>query len=118
MDEMVMRSVYLGPLEDSQLRQLAHELQVTKSDLIRTAIKAKLKQWLDAEDDQVVINEIEVGRRGGAARNSDSEDISAKVAAARGARKQLIERESATGRFNKGKTVQRNRPEVNRPKQV
>ena len=32
--EMILRSVYLRPSEDGQLRQLAHELNVTKSDLI------------------------------------------------------------------------------------
>ncbi len=50
-DDMVMRSVYLWPKQDSQLRQLAHELNVSKSDLIRSAISIKLRDWLESNDD-------------------------------------------------------------------
>jgi len=62
-EDMVMRSVYLRPGEDSQLRQLAHELNVTKSDLIRSAISAKLRDWLDSNDDELVMRDLELGRR-------------------------------------------------------
>jgi predicted transcriptional regulator len=64
-NEMVMRSVYLWPTQDSELRQLAHDLNVTKSDLIRSAIGVKLREWLQANDDQGVRQDLEVGRRDG-----------------------------------------------------
>jgi hypothetical protein len=62
-NEMVLRSVYLRPSEDAQLRQLAHELNVTKSDLIRSAISVKLRDWLETSDEKVILNDVEHGRR-------------------------------------------------------
>lgn len=62
-DDMVMRSVYLRPDEDSALRQLAFEIQVTKSDLIRSAISAKLVDWLEGEDEDLIRRDLELGRR-------------------------------------------------------
>jgi hypothetical protein len=66
-EDMVMRSVYLRPSEDSQLRQLAHELNVTKSDLIRSAISVKLQEWLEASSDELVLHDLESGKRDSAA---------------------------------------------------
>lgn len=63
MEDMVMRSVYLRPSEDGQLRQLAHELHVTKSDLIRSAIGVKLREWLDSNSKDVVLRDLAFGRR-------------------------------------------------------
>lgn len=62
-DEMVMRSVYLRPLQDAQLRNLAHELGTTKSDLIRSAISIKLLEWLRTNDADAIRRDIEHGRR-------------------------------------------------------
>ncbi len=63
-DDMVMRSVYLWPKQDSQLRQLAHELNVSKSDLIRSAISIKLRDWLESNDDnERVLHDLTFGRR-------------------------------------------------------
>ncbi|HEV7290465.1 hypothetical protein [Sphingomonas sp.] len=62
-----MRSVYLRPAEDAQLRQLAHELNVTKSDLIRSAISVKLLQWLRSNDRNEILKDVEHGRRDEAA---------------------------------------------------
>ncbi len=61
-DEMVMRSVYLRPAEDSQLRQLAHDLNVTKSDLIRSAISVKLHDWLGSNSKELVLQDLTFGR--------------------------------------------------------
>jgi hypothetical protein len=61
-NEMVMRSVYLRPAEDAQLRDLAFSLSVTKSDLIRSAIGVKLAEWLAGGEDEVR-RDLESGRR-------------------------------------------------------
>lgn len=66
-EDMVMRSVYLRPLQDGQLRQLAHALNVTKSDLIRSAISVKLAEWLKSNDREKILEEIALGRRDEAA---------------------------------------------------
>jgi hypothetical protein len=66
-DDMVMRSVYLRPAEDTQLRDLAHKLNVTKSDLIRSAISVKLIEWLQSNDADAILRDIEHGRRDEAA---------------------------------------------------
>ena len=62
-DDMVMRSVYLRPDEDAGLRDLAHDLEVTKSDLIRSAISLKLAEWLASNDRQRLLDEVAFGRR-------------------------------------------------------
>jgi hypothetical protein len=66
-EDMVMRSVYLRPSEDAELRQLAHDLEVTKSDLIRSAISLKLQEWLKSNDRERILKEVEHGRRDEAA---------------------------------------------------
>lgn len=63
MEDMVMRSVFLRSSEDGLLRQLAHELHVTKSDLIRSAIGVKLREWLDSKDTALVMRDLAIGRR-------------------------------------------------------
>lgn len=72
-DEMVMRSVYLRPVEDAQLRQLAHELNVTKSDLIRSAIGAKLREWLLPDSADQIARDLQLGRRGSSTERQDGE---------------------------------------------
>lgn len=61
-DDLVMRSVYLRHSEDAQLRQLAHNLNVTKSDLIRAAIGAKLEDWFGSPERERILREVERGR--------------------------------------------------------
>lgn len=77
LNEMVLRSVYLRPSEDSQLRQLAHELNVTKSDLIRSAISVKLRDWLEGNDEQTILNDVELGKRNEAAVRSGRTRVTA-----------------------------------------
>lgn len=62
-DDMVMRSVYVRPLEDAQLRQLARTLDVSKSDLIRSAISLKLKDWLSDNSGESVRTDLKAGLR-------------------------------------------------------
>lgn len=62
-EDMVMRSVYLRPSEDAQLRQLAHELNVTKSDLIRSAISVRLRDWLQSNSKELILEDLNYGRR-------------------------------------------------------
>src|SRR3546814_18051338 len=45
-EDMVMRSVYVRPGEDANLRQLAHDFNVTTSDLIRSSLRLKLKKCI------------------------------------------------------------------------
>src|SRR3546814_16767638 len=60
-EDMVMRSVYVRPGEDADLRQLAHDFNVTKRDLIRSAIRLKLKEWLADNSGQKLLAD-EIGR--------------------------------------------------------
>jgi hypothetical protein len=62
-EDMVMRSVYIRPSQDSRLRQLAFHHHVTKSDLIRSAISAKLDEWLADPTQEVLLRDLELGRR-------------------------------------------------------
>lgn len=62
-DGMVMRSVYLRPQEDTKLRQLAHEKNVSKNDLIRSAVAAKLREWEQANSDERLNEDLALGRR-------------------------------------------------------
>lgn len=62
-DEMVMRSVYLRPSDDARLRELAYRLNVTKSDLIRSAIALKLADWHQMDDDDSIQQEVKSGKR-------------------------------------------------------
>lgn len=94
MDGMVMRSIYLAPLEDGQLRQLAHDLHVSKSDLIRSAIGAKLKEWLQDETDRSVLADLEFGLRDPAGRN-DPRFGSSKAAAVKAV---AVKRRESRGR--------------------
>jgi len=62
-DDLVMRSVYLPVREDNDLRQLAHELKVSKSDLIRSAIIVKLREWHEDRSRKLVRDDVQHGRR-------------------------------------------------------
>jgi predicted DNA-binding protein len=59
--DTVMCSVFLGTKQDARLRQLAHELGVTKSELIRAAVEDKLRDWLTKNKD-VILNELNLVR--------------------------------------------------------
>ncbi|PJG47123.1 hypothetical protein CAF53_01870 [Sphingobium sp. LB126] len=62
-EDLVMRSVYVRAGEDAQLRQLAHELNVTKSDLIRSAISRKLAEWIADNSGEKLRADIASGLR-------------------------------------------------------
>jgi len=61
-DGLVMRSVYLRLSEDGLLRQLAYDLKVTKSDLIRAAISIKLRQWRESKSQTLVLKDLKSGQ--------------------------------------------------------
>lgn len=50
---MVRRSIYLDQADDSELRQIAFELRVSKSDLIRAAIRHRLKEWRELDASRI-----------------------------------------------------------------
>lgn len=58
MDDLVLRSAYLRLSDDILLRKLAHDLSVTKSDLIRAAIHVKLEDWRSANDPDAVLRDL------------------------------------------------------------
>lgn len=62
-DVMIMRSVYLRPQDDTALRQLAFEKNVSKNDLIRAALVSKLSDWEQAENDDKFNDDLSLGRR-------------------------------------------------------
>ena len=62
-DDMVMRSVYLRQRDDAELRQLAFERNVSKNDLIRSAIRAKLTEWRQDDAGDALNRDLELGRR-------------------------------------------------------
>jgi hypothetical protein len=63
-EDQVMRSIYLKPCDDTELRQLARDKRVTKNDLIRSAIIAKLKEWREANGDETLEADLTLrGRR-------------------------------------------------------
>ena len=61
-DEMVMRSVYLGLTEDSRLRQVAFEVGLNKSILIRSAIQKALNEWSRLSHEEIRQN-VEASRQ-------------------------------------------------------
>ncbi|MNW17906.1 Ribbon-helix-helix protein, copG family [compost metagenome] len=63
MSDMVMRSIYLRPEEDGRLRQLAHELRVSKADLIRSAVASKLQEWTSQGGDAILELDLKTGKR-------------------------------------------------------
>lgn len=69
LDELVMRSVYLPSSADSKLRELAFRLNVTKSDLVRSAIEEKLQDWAKLSNDPgQILKKLNLGPRGVRAR--------------------------------------------------
>ena len=61
--EMVMRSVYLRPEDDTALRELAFTKNVTKNDLIRSAVAAKLQEWRKNNNDDALQRDLTLGQR-------------------------------------------------------
>ena len=57
-NDLVLRSAYLRLSDDILLRKLAHDLSVTKSDLIRAAIHVKLEDWRSANDPDAVLRDL------------------------------------------------------------
>lgn len=62
-DEMVLRSVNLWTKDDNALRQFAFDQRLTKSDLIRAAIRAKLKEWRGDNTGEILQGDIEAARQ-------------------------------------------------------
>ncbi len=61
--EMVMRSVYLRPEDDTALKELAYKKNVSKNDLIRSAVAAKLEDWRKNNSDEVLKRDLALGQR-------------------------------------------------------
>ena len=61
-EDLVMRSVFLRVQDDNALRQLAHEKRVTKNDLIRSAVAAKLHEW-QQEPEETFQKDLQLGKR-------------------------------------------------------
>jgi hypothetical protein len=49
-DDLVMRTIFLPPDDDALLRQLAAKLTVTRSDLIRSAVRIKVAEWSESPE--------------------------------------------------------------------
>ncbi|MBO1329521.1 ribbon-helix-helix domain-containing protein [Acetobacter suratthaniensis] len=60
---LVMRSVYLPAALDAELRQIAHDKGVSKSDLIRTAVALKAKEWRGDNTEKKLDNDVQAGLR-------------------------------------------------------
>ena len=58
-DRLIMRSVYLRESEDVELRQIAYEINRTKSDLIRAAISNNLEVWRKLNDPDAILRHVE-----------------------------------------------------------
>lgn len=58
-DDRITRMVWLPVTADVQFSQLAAELNVTKSELISAAIRAKLGEWLSSSN-EVVLHELKL----------------------------------------------------------
>jgi len=62
-EQMVLRSVNLWSRDDSALRQFAFDQQVTKSDLIRAAIRAKLREWRGDNAGEILRNDLDAAKQ-------------------------------------------------------
>jgi hypothetical protein len=58
-NRLIMRSVYLRESEDAELRQIAYEINRTKSDLIRAAITNNLETWRKLNDPGAIAEHID-----------------------------------------------------------
>jgi Arc/MetJ-type ribon-helix-helix transcriptional regulator len=63
MDDLILRSAYFRRTDDLLLRSLAHDLDVSKSDLIRAAIRLKLDDWRASGSHEVVLKDLARGTR-------------------------------------------------------
>lgn len=62
-EDLVMRSVFLRVQDDNALRQLAHEKRVSKNELIRSAVAAKLQEWRAENSAAALDHDLELARR-------------------------------------------------------
>jgi hypothetical protein len=106
-NEMVMRSVYLRPEEDAALRQLAFDIEVTKSDLIRSAISAKLDEWLQSNSLELLLKDVELGKR--PSRADRAEAARAEAEAAESARR-AVPPSSTRAAAGQAKPARRDKP--------
>ncbi len=56
--EIVMRSVFLRPEDDTALKELACRMNVSKNDLVRLAVAEKLEEWQQADSDEVLQRDL------------------------------------------------------------
>lgn len=61
-DKLVLRSVNLWSRDDSALRQYAFEHEISKSDLIRAAVRAKLEEWRSDNSGEVLQGDLEAAK--------------------------------------------------------
>lgn len=61
-DNLVLRSVNLWARDDSALRQFAFDRAITKSDLIRAAVRAKLEEWRTDNTGEVLQGDLEAAK--------------------------------------------------------
>jgi hypothetical protein len=74
-NELVLRSFYVPASDDTDLRQLAFELNIPKSDLVRAAIASKLETWRKLNDREAIFKDIKLGDRASAEQDSDSMEV-------------------------------------------
>ena len=56
-----MRSVWLRPEDDTRLKELAWKKNVSRNDLIRAAVTAKIEEW--AIRDDVFLRDMELSKQ-------------------------------------------------------
>jgi predicted DNA-binding protein len=62
-EDLVMRSFYLSAKEDTRLRNLAFQLDLSKSDLVREAIRQNLEKWREINDPDAIFRDIKLGQK-------------------------------------------------------
>jgi hypothetical protein len=62
-DELVLRSVNMWLKDDVVLRQMAFDHKMSKSDIIRAAIRSKLIAWREANSDDLLKLDVEAAKR-------------------------------------------------------
>lgn len=61
-DGMVMRSIWLRPEDDTRLKELAWKKNVSRNDLIRAAVAAKIEEWATLDDD-LFLRDLELSKQ-------------------------------------------------------
>lgn len=61
--EIVMRSVFLRPEDDTTLKELAYRMNVSKNDLARLAVAEKLEEWRQDDSDEVLQRDLALAKK-------------------------------------------------------